>query len=175
MISDLGTAVHPAPGGSIAARLLIAKGVLSALDFSVAGSLLEIAIETWPKMWPFAFVFVLRTLQTRVRLGRKQHPAALRRPKLTTSSLVLPAFVTQGHLSLVPYPGGSCPAQSSMLSWPRFQGEETNSCEVSRRMSLLQCPDCRTRVRRARAGFSEMAPLLLELWREQLQRAGAAC
>ena len=53
--------------GSDAARLLIAKGVLSALGFSVAGSLLKIiALETWAQIRLFAFVFVLRTLLKRV-------------------------------------------------------------------------------------------------------------
>ena len=53
--------------GSDAARLLLAKGVLSALGFSVAGSLLKIiALQTWAQIRLFAFVFVLRTLLKRV-------------------------------------------------------------------------------------------------------------
>lgn len=53
--------------GSDVARLLIAKGVLSALGFSVAGSLLKIiALQTWAQIRLFAFVFVLRNLLKRV-------------------------------------------------------------------------------------------------------------
>lgn len=53
--------------GSDAARLLIARGVLSALGFSVAGSLLKIiALQTWEQIRLFAFVFVLRTSLKRV-------------------------------------------------------------------------------------------------------------
>ncbi len=53
--------------GSDTARLLIAKGVLAALGFSVAGSLLKIiALQTWAQIRLFAFVFVLRTLLKRV-------------------------------------------------------------------------------------------------------------
>ncbi len=53
--------------GSDAARLKIAEGVLAALGFSVAGSLLKIiALQTWPQIRLFAFVFVLRTLLKRV-------------------------------------------------------------------------------------------------------------
>lgn len=53
--------------GSDVARLRIAQGVLAALGFSVAGSLLKIiALQTWAQIRLFAFVFVLRTLLKRV-------------------------------------------------------------------------------------------------------------
>ncbi len=53
--------------GSDVARLKIAQGVLVALGFSVAGSLLKIiALQTWAQIRLFAFVFVLRTLLKRV-------------------------------------------------------------------------------------------------------------
>jgi uncharacterized membrane protein len=53
--------------GSDDARLLIARGVLAALSFSVAGTLLKtIALQTWPQIRMFAFVLVLRTLLKRV-------------------------------------------------------------------------------------------------------------
>ncbi len=53
--------------GDDVARLKIAQGVLSALDFSVAGSLLKIiALQTWSQIRLFAFVFLLRTALKRV-------------------------------------------------------------------------------------------------------------
>ena len=53
--------------GSDVARLRIAQGVLSALGFSVAGTLLKIiALQTWPQIRLFAFVFVLRTMLKKV-------------------------------------------------------------------------------------------------------------
>ncbi len=53
--------------GDDVARLKIAQGVLSALGFSVAGSLLKIiALQTWPQIRLFAFVFLLRTVLKRV-------------------------------------------------------------------------------------------------------------
>lgn len=53
--------------GSDDARLLIARGVLAALSFSVAGTLLKtIALQSWPQIRIFAFVLVLRTLLKRI-------------------------------------------------------------------------------------------------------------
>ena len=53
--------------GSDCARMRIAQGVLLALGFSVAGSLLKIiALQTWAQIRLFTFVFVLRTLLKRV-------------------------------------------------------------------------------------------------------------
>ena len=53
--------------GSSAARLVIAEGVLAALGFSVAGTLLKtIALQSWPQIRSFAAVFVLRTVLKRV-------------------------------------------------------------------------------------------------------------
>lgn len=47
---------------STAARLFVADGVLSALSFTVAGSLLKlIALTSWHQIGMFAFVLVLRT------------------------------------------------------------------------------------------------------------------
>ena len=55
--------------GSDNARLRIAQGVLIALGFSLAGTLLKtIALQTWPQIRLFAFVFVLRQLLKRVFL-----------------------------------------------------------------------------------------------------------
>ena len=72
--------------GSDAARLLIAKGVLSALGFSVAGSLLKIiALQTWAQIRLFAFVFVLRTLLKRVFAWEENR--------------IQQRFVTQGYLN----------------------------------------------------------------------------
>ncbi len=49
------------------ARLIIADGVLAALSFSVAGTLLKtIALQSWPDIRLFAFVLLLRTLLKRV-------------------------------------------------------------------------------------------------------------
>ena len=55
--------------GSDVARLRIAQGVLTALGFSLAGTLLKtIALQTWPQIRLFAFVFILRQLLKRVFL-----------------------------------------------------------------------------------------------------------
>ena len=49
------------------ARLVIARGVLAALGFSMAGTLLKtIGLGSWHEIRMFAFVFVLRTLLKRV-------------------------------------------------------------------------------------------------------------
>lgn len=53
--------------GSAAARLVIAQGVLAALGFSLAGTLLKtIGLQNWVQIRSFAFVFVLRTVLKRV-------------------------------------------------------------------------------------------------------------
>lgn len=55
--------------GSDVARLRVAQGVLTALGFSLAGTLLKtIALQTWPQIRLFAFVFVLRQVLKRVFL-----------------------------------------------------------------------------------------------------------
>lgn len=49
------------------ARMIIADGVLAALSFSVAGTLLKtIGLESWEQIRMFAFVLLLRTLLKRV-------------------------------------------------------------------------------------------------------------
>ena len=49
------------------ARLIIAEGVLAALGFSVAGTLLKtIALQDWTQIRAFTVVLVLRTLIKRV-------------------------------------------------------------------------------------------------------------
>ena len=59
--------------GSDIARLRIAQGVLVALGFSLAGTLLKtIALQTWPQIRLFAFVFVLRQLLKRVFLWEEK-------------------------------------------------------------------------------------------------------
>jgi len=51
------------------ARMIIARGVLAALGFSVAGTLLKtIALQSWPEIRTFAFVLLLRTLLKQVFL-----------------------------------------------------------------------------------------------------------
>lgn len=53
--------------GSDIARLRIAQGVLIALGFSVAGTLLKIiALQTWQQIRAFTFIYVLRTFLKRV-------------------------------------------------------------------------------------------------------------
>lgn len=54
-------------GGADAARAVVADGVIAGLGFGVAGSLLKtIALQDWPHIRTFAFVFVFRTLLKRV-------------------------------------------------------------------------------------------------------------
>lgn len=49
-----------------AARLLIAEGVLTALNFKVAATLLKtLELHTWPQIGMFAAIFALRTLLKR--------------------------------------------------------------------------------------------------------------
>ena len=53
--------------GSDAARLWIGEGVIAALGFSMAGTLLKtIGLQSWTQIRLFAFVFLLRTLLKRV-------------------------------------------------------------------------------------------------------------
>ena len=53
--------------GLDSARGLIAEGVLEALGFSLAATLLKvISLQQWPQIRAFAAVFVLRTLLKRV-------------------------------------------------------------------------------------------------------------
>ncbi len=48
-------------------RLIIADGVLTALGFSVAGTLLKaLALQSWQQIGMFAFVLTLRTLLKQV-------------------------------------------------------------------------------------------------------------
>ncbi|MBV9224263.1 MAG: DUF1622 domain-containing protein [Acidobacteriaceae bacterium] len=55
-------------------RLIIADGVLAALGFSVAGTLLKaLALQNWQQIGMFAFVLALRTLLKQVfKRERKQ-------------------------------------------------------------------------------------------------------
>lgn len=49
--------------GSDRARLLIAEGVLAALGFMAAGTLLKmLVLQTWPQIRAFAVIVTLRTL-----------------------------------------------------------------------------------------------------------------
>ena len=53
--------------GTDAVRVVIADGVLVALGFGVAGSLLKtLALQDWVTIRTFAFLFVFRTLLKRV-------------------------------------------------------------------------------------------------------------
>ena len=75
--------------GSDAARIRIAQGVLAALGFSVAGSLLKIiGLQTWSQIRLFAFVFLLRTMLKRVfGMGRRADRAANTARKLLIFAL----------------------------------------------------------------------------------------
>ena len=51
------------PGGAVAARLMVADGVLAALGFMGAATLLKtLALRSWHEIGMFAFVLVFRTL-----------------------------------------------------------------------------------------------------------------
>ncbi len=53
--------------GSDKARLIIAEGVLAALGFMVAGTLLSaLALQSWPQIRNFAAILTMRTLLKRV-------------------------------------------------------------------------------------------------------------
>lgn len=53
--------------GSDKARLVIAEGVLAALGFMVAGTLLNtLALQTWEQIRTFAVILTLRTILKRV-------------------------------------------------------------------------------------------------------------
>ncbi len=92
--------------GSDDARLLIARGVLAALGFSVAGTLLKIiAIQSWPQIRLFAFVLVLRTLFKRIFLWEQKtiQPRAIsarfkKNPSLGQPSLVLLLLLSSSAL-----------------------------------------------------------------------------
>lgn len=61
------------------ARTIIANGVLAALSFSVAGTLLKtIGLESWMEIRTFAFVLVLRTLLKQVFQWERRVIAARR-------------------------------------------------------------------------------------------------
>ena len=53
--------------GTDRARMIVADGVLAALSFSVAGTLLGmIALQTWTQLGTFVFVYAFRTMLKRV-------------------------------------------------------------------------------------------------------------
>lgn len=61
-----------AAGGLDRARLIIADGVLAALGFSLAATLLKvIGLQQWTQIRTFATVFVLRTLLKQVFLHER--------------------------------------------------------------------------------------------------------
>ena len=63
-------------------RLLIAEGVLAALGFSVAGTLLKaLALQSWHDIGMFAFVLAFRTLLKQV-FKREHEQIAKRREAL---------------------------------------------------------------------------------------------
>ena len=65
-----------AVGGTLI-ELVIADGVLAALSFSVAGTLLKtIALNSWTDIRTFAFVLVLRTALKRVFQAEQKRMAA---------------------------------------------------------------------------------------------------
>ena len=69
--------------GSDRARRVIAEGVLAALSFSVAGTLLKtIALNSWVDIRTFAFVLLLRTALKKVfqaeRKGMEQRGVSTR-------------------------------------------------------------------------------------------------
>lgn len=58
--------------GSDPARLILAQGVLAALGFSLAATLLKVlALQGWAQIRIFATVFVLRTVLKQVFLGEQ--------------------------------------------------------------------------------------------------------
>ena len=60
------------------ARELIARGVLAGLALSMAGTLMKaIALQSWPEIRSFTFIFLLRTLLKRVFLREQQAAARL--------------------------------------------------------------------------------------------------
>ena len=59
--------------GSDKARVIIAEGVLAALGFMVAGTLLStLALQTWAEIRTFAVILTLRTLLKRVFYAEKR-------------------------------------------------------------------------------------------------------
>lgn len=59
--------------GSDLARLRVAQGVLIALGFSLAGTLLKmIALQTWTQVRAFTFIYVLRTFLKKVFTWEEQ-------------------------------------------------------------------------------------------------------
>jgi uncharacterized membrane protein len=63
-------------------RLIIADGVLAALGFSIAGTLLKaLALQSWHQIGMFAFVLALRTLLKQV-FKREREQIAKRTPVL---------------------------------------------------------------------------------------------
>ena len=65
--------------GGDAARTAMADGVIAGLGFGVAGSLLKtMALEDWPHIRTFAFVFLFRTLLKRVFQQEQLHAAGRR-------------------------------------------------------------------------------------------------
>lgn len=59
--------------GSDRARIVIADGVLAALGFMVAGTLLNtLALQTWVQIRAFALIFALRTMLKQVFASEKK-------------------------------------------------------------------------------------------------------
>lgn len=66
------------------ARVLIAGGVLDALGFSVAGTLLKtIGLQSWQEIRMFAFVLVLRTVLKRIFQWERRAILSRRTPART--------------------------------------------------------------------------------------------
>lgn len=61
------------PRGDIAARLLVADGVLAALGFMLAATLLKtLALRSWHQIGMFTFVLVFRTLLKHVFVSERR-------------------------------------------------------------------------------------------------------
>jgi hypothetical protein len=65
------------------ARLLVAQGAITALSFTVAGTLLAtLALRSWRQIFVFAAIFAFRTVLKRVFVWEQGHLSA---PSATSS------------------------------------------------------------------------------------------
>ncbi len=82
--------------GTEIARAVAADGVIAGLGFGVAGSLLKtIALQDWPHIRAFAFLFVFRTLLKRV--FEREQQAITRRAPPPSITAAKPAIAHSGR------------------------------------------------------------------------------
>lgn len=80
-------------GGSDAARLILAEGVLAALGFNLAATLLKVVgLQDWVQIRTFTVVFVLRTVLKQVFLGEA---ARIRKRGVSDGNWPAPAYALQ--------------------------------------------------------------------------------